>query len=167
MVRTSLLETLQPFFSIAQNGCRCTKQTAPTPAPLIPHSWRGTVAETIVRPDFEDMNFVVGEEVVAKIHHVVLDLARPVVPQSIFSAEAKHPSADRLVRRNRGKRAAGDGVHRGRNVDTDVGPGAAHFAVDEPTIKGPPDPCSEGGNPIEARFGVRRSDREPGRDEGH
>ena len=30
------------------------------PIALIPHSWRGTVAETIVRPDFEDMDFVVG-----------------------------------------------------------------------------------------------------------
>src|SRR5262245_52216960 len=29
----SLLETLQPFFLIAQNGCRCTKQTTSTPAP--------------------------------------------------------------------------------------------------------------------------------------
>jgi putative ABC transport system substrate-binding protein len=45
------------------------------------------------------MDCVVGNKVVAEIHHVILDFGRPVVPQSIFSAEAKGPPAAQAAKR--------------------------------------------------------------------
>src|SRR5258707_5519112 len=110
----------------------------------------------IVYADFDDMDFAVGDKVVAKIHHVVLDFGRPIVSQSIFSAEAKHPSVECLVSRSRGPPTDAEGVAGLQSIDSGVGvgPGAAHFAVDEPLIEGPAGPRSERGNPVELRDGV-------------
>src|SRR5262245_50468806 len=46
-----------------------------------------------------------------------------------------------------------------------MGPGAPHFAVNEPTIKSPSGPCSERRDPVEPCFGARCSDCESGRNE--
>src|SRR5262245_22042226 len=69
----------------------------------VPAPWprEGGVAETIVQAGLEDMALVIedtGGKVVAT-HHVVLKFGRPIVTQSIFRAEAKHPAAGRLVKR--------------------------------------------------------------------
>src|SRR5215831_10254060 len=110
------------------------------------------------------MEFVVCDEILAKVQHVVLDFCCPVVPYCIFGADAEHPSAERLVRRNQGTYAASDRTHGGRGIDTDMGPGTAQLAVDKRTIEGPPDPCSQGGNPVEPCFRARRANCEPGKD---
>src|SRR5262247_3200219 len=102
-------------------------------------------------------------EVVAEIQHVVFDLHRPVVPQGIFSADAEHPSAERLVERGRRTQA----IHAGESIGTDMGPGASQLAVDEPTIGGPAEPRSERGNPVKAGFAMRESDADPGNEDGH
>src|SRR5215467_9602300 len=57
-------------------------------------------AEPIVYAGFENVKFIVGQETVtAEVHHVVLKLRSPVVPQGIFGSEAEHPSTDSLVYR--------------------------------------------------------------------
>src|SRR5262245_9585026 len=121
----------------------------------------GIVAEAVVHPALEHMDLVA--EVVAEIQHVVFDFHRPVVPQGIFSADAEHPSAERLVKRRRRSHA----VQAGESIGTDVGPGASQFAVDEPTIGGPAEPRSERGNPVEAGFTMRESGSDPGNEDRH
>ena len=57
-------------------------------------------AEPIVYAGFENVKFIVAQETVtAEVHHVVLKLRSPVVPQGIFGSEAEHPSTDSLVYR--------------------------------------------------------------------
>jgi hypothetical protein len=99
-----------------------------------------------------------------KSNHVVLDFCCPVVPYCKFSADAEHPTAERLIRRNQGTYAASDRTHGGRGIDTDMGPGTAQLAVDKRTIECPPDPCSQRGNPVEPCFRARRANCEPGKD---
>src|SRR5262245_41123920 len=89
----------------------------------------GAVPKSIVQAGLEDMDFVVIQKVVVKIHHVVLEFDRPVIPQSIFGAEAKQQSAGRVV----------------KPTDIDVRPGGTHLAVDEPLIDEPAEPPSERG----------------------
>src|SRR5262245_29918123 len=90
-----------------------------------------------------------GGKVVAT-HHVVLEFGRPIVTQSIFRAEAKHPSAGRLINRH-----ARDRHTHKRRLDTRVRPGGAKFAVDEPPrIHEPAEPRCERRNPIAARLGA-------------
>src|SRR5262249_1717804 len=91
----------------------------------------------------------VALEVVAKAQHVVFELGGPVVAQSIFGAEAKHPSAGGPVGRHPGSQTG----KAGGGIGADVGPGAAQFAVDEPTIVGPADPRRESGHPVSPRLG--------------
>src|SRR5262245_20506200 len=79
------------------------------------------------------MDFVVIEKVVVKIHHVVLEFDRPVIPQGIFGADAQQQSAGRVV----------------KVTDIDMRPGGTHLAVDEPLIDEPAEPPSERGYPVD------------------
>src|SRR5215467_7620168 len=110
------------------------------------------------------MEFVVCDEILAKVQHVVLDFCCPVVPYCIFSADAEHPSAERLVRRNQGTYAAGDRTHGGRGIDTDMGPGTAQLAVDKRTAVGQPGPCTERGNLLGPSFRARGANDENWKD---
>src|SRR5215510_1477238 len=121
----------------------------------------GIEAEAVVHPALHHMDLVA--EVVTEIQHVVFELHRPVVPQGIFSADAEHPSTERLVSRTRRTQA----VHASKSIGVGVGPGASQFAVDEPTIGSPAEPRSERGDPVKARFAVCESDSAPGCKEGH
>src|SRR5262249_58125129 len=94
----------------------------------------------------------VALEVVAKAQHVVFELGGPVVAQSIFGAEAKHPSAGGPIGRHPGSQTG----KAGGGIGADVGPGAAQLAVDEPTIVSPAEPRGERGYPVETRLRVRR-----------
>src|SRR5215813_14861399 len=106
------------------------------------------------------MEFVVSNEVVAKIDHVVLDFSGPAIPQSIFSAETKHPSADRPIDR---ASAADPAYPRDDDAAADVcagvSPGTARFAIDKPAIEGVAEPRSKRGEPIEPHASVGRRDR--------
>src|SRR5215831_6908998 len=106
------------------------------------------------------MEFVVSNEVVAKIDHVVLNFGRPAIPQSIFSAETKHPSADGPIDR---ASAANPAYPRDDDAAADVcagvSPGTAHFAIDKPAIEGVAEPRSKRGDPIEPHTSVGRRDR--------
>src|SRR5712672_1558678 len=101
-------------------------------------------AESIVQAGLEDVEFVIGEgSIAAEVHHVVLNLRSPVVPQGIFGPDAKHPPADGLVDRDDLDAIYGDAA-------ASVSPGSAKFAIDEPAIEGVTDPRSKRGDPIEA-----------------
>src|SRR5262245_12988533 len=119
------------------------------------------------------MEVPIGDKVVAKIHHVVFNFSCPVGPQSIFSADAKHPSADRPFRRSAGyhttgeNHATGEGIDAGHSIDFDVRPGTTYFAVDEPTIEGPASPRSKRGNPVDSRFGAHKSECKPRHSDVH
>src|SRR5712671_2492912 len=109
-------------------------------------------AESIVQAGLENVEFTVGEgTIAAEVHHVVLNLRSPVVPQSIFGPDAQHPPADGLVDRDR---ADSHAIHADAGGCACVGPRAAKFAIDEPTIEGVAKPGSERGDPIETRAGV-------------
>src|SRR5215470_12605428 len=119
----------------------------------------GAEVEVIVHAGLDDMDLAV--EVAAEVHHVVLDLGGPVVPQRILGADAEHPSADRLVAEDPGA----DAVHAGESVEAHMGPGAAKLAVDEPAIEGPAGTRRERGDPVETRIRARGSESTPGNEE--
>src|SRR5215831_20352853 len=84
----------------------------------------------------------------------------PAIPQSIFSAETKHPSADRPIDR---ASAANPAYPRDNDAAADVcarvSPGTARFAIDKPAIEGVAEPRSKRGEPIEPHASVGRRDR--------
>src|SRR5713101_4839939 len=120
-------------------------------------------AESIVYTGLENVELVIGKRTAtAKVHHVVLNLRSPVVPQSIFGPDAKHPATDGLIDRDR---AEPDAIYAAAGGCACVSPRAAKFAIDEPTIEGVTEPRSKRGDPIEARVnapghdGSRADDR--------
>src|SRR5262249_7690684 len=110
-------------------------------------------AEPIVYTGLDNIELVIGKRTaIAKVHHVIFDLGGPIVPQSIFGPDAKHPPTDGLVDRDRANlNAIYAGCGRPRPPPprpAPVRPGPAHFAVDQPIVEGVADPRSECGNPI-------------------
>src|SRR5215813_6341782 len=89
-----------------------------------------------------------------ELHHVVFHLYRPIVPQGIFGADAKHPSADRIAARNRPKKAG----ERHADAPTTMRPGGAQLAVDKPPIECVAEPPGECRDPVEARLRVDHSE---------
>ena len=113
--------------------------------------------KSIVYAGLEYVEFIIGEgTIIAEVHHVVLNLGTPVVRQSIFGSDAKHPPTGGLVDRDRAER---DAIYAARDGCACVSPGPAYFAVDQPTIEGVAEPGSKRRDPIKARGGVRRQDR--------
>src|SRR5262249_38251850 len=107
-------------------------------------------AEPIVYTGLDNIELIIGKRTaITKVHHVIFDLGGPVVPQS--GPDAKHPPSDGLVDRDRGDLHA---IYSGAGGPATVGPGPAHFAVDQPIVEGVADPRSECGDPIEARLSV-------------
>jgi hypothetical protein len=103
-------------------------------------------AESIVYTGLDNIELVIGKRTaIAKVNHVIFDLGGPVVPQSIFGPDAKHPPADGLVDRDRAELHA---IYAGAGGRARVSPGPAHFAVDQPIVEGVANPRSECGDPI-------------------
>ena len=103
-----------------------------------------SAAESIVYAGLENIELVIGKRTaIAKVHHVIFDFGGPVVPQSIFGTDAKHPPTDGLVNRDRAELHA---IYRGAGGPARVGPSPAHFAVDQPIVEGVAELRSECGN---------------------
>src|SRR5215471_16554500 len=106
------------------------------------------------------MKFVVSNDVVAKIYHVVLELGRPAIPQSIFGPDAEHPTADRPIDRTSGANPAHSrDDDAAADICGGVSPGAARFAIDKPAIEGVAESRSKRGEPIEPHASFGRRDR--------
>src|SRR5262249_25647641 len=90
-----------------------------------------------------------------EFHSVVFELHRPIFPEGIFGADADHPSADRIAKRNR---PTTQRAHGAESAAAAMRPGGAELAVDEPAIECEARPPSERGDPVEAPFRARSSD---------
>ena len=102
--------------------------------------------KSIVYAGLENIELIIGKRTaVTKVHHVIFDLGGPVVPQSIFGPDAEHPPTDGLVDRDRAELHS---IYGGAGGSARVGPGPAHFAVDQPIVECLADPRSECGDPI-------------------